>query len=353
MLGLKSPTSHDPVALKLWFSNRGCLQRELDILKKLSHKNIIVPINAVQSSKFGAVTLPWCECDLRGYLKKFPCLPKIQKLRLAEALMEGLCYLHAHMVMHRDLKPGNLLMPSQDPADLKIADFGLAKVLEGDLTTSTMVGTPYWRAPETTGTSSSDKLAKITSEPSESSYQSSYHSIYQARASGSQLYPSRLGSQAASGFVQPESQSRRSQLPSSQIVHPSIGSQNIPSSPSGFESWNSAQAVNQSSGHKLITSHPADPRTQKVVTESYGLSADIWSAGCVLFELLNGPGTLFRASTAAASNSLYRQGQLQWSEQVIFDYLELFEIIQSMVQVSPSERPSAEQVLSRIRDIPR
>ena len=67
----------------------------------------------------------------------------------AKQILEGLEYLHAHNVIHRDIKGGNVLVDSNGVC--KLADFGGAKKIytngSGALFNS-LKGTPYWMAPE-------------------------------------------------------------------------------------------------------------------------------------------------------------------------------------------------------------
>lgn len=62
-------------------------------------------------------------------------------------IMLGLKYIHRHNILHRDLKSSNIFL--QENGDLKIGDFGIARVLEGTLQNAeTVVGTPYYISPE-------------------------------------------------------------------------------------------------------------------------------------------------------------------------------------------------------------
>lgn len=71
-----------------------------------------------------------------------------------EPICEGLLAAHGHGIVHRDLKPDNILVSSEEPHEVKILDFGLAKLLApepGDISltaTGTFMGTPLFVSPE-------------------------------------------------------------------------------------------------------------------------------------------------------------------------------------------------------------
>merc|ERR1711991_712313 len=65
-------------------------------------------------------------------------------------LVSGVKYLHDLDIIHRDLKPENLLVASSDTdmTEIKVADFGLSKIVGEDVTLKTACGSPYYVAPE-------------------------------------------------------------------------------------------------------------------------------------------------------------------------------------------------------------
>ncbi|KAI8146563.1 kinase-like domain-containing protein [Fennellomyces sp. T-0311] len=70
-------------------------------------------------------------------------------ISVVRSILSGLEYLHANNIVHRDMKPENLLFKSDDSdADLAICDFGIAKLNNEDSTLETVCGSPGYVAPE-------------------------------------------------------------------------------------------------------------------------------------------------------------------------------------------------------------
>jgi len=68
----------------------------------------------------------------------------IEKIKIAKSIAEGMIFLHRFGILHRDLKSLNVLI--NDVSDVKLIDFGLARVRESNMTKA--VGTTSWMAPE-------------------------------------------------------------------------------------------------------------------------------------------------------------------------------------------------------------
>lgn len=75
--------------------------------------------------------------------------------------VRALAYVHAQRRIHRDLKSGNLLL--QADGRVKLCDFGVAGELTGDAKRHTMIGSPYWMAPEVIDDAGHDQSADIWS----------------------------------------------------------------------------------------------------------------------------------------------------------------------------------------------
>ncbi|XP_072647767.1 serine/threonine-protein kinase 17A isoform X2 [Canis lupus baileyi] len=69
--------------------------------------------------------------------------------RLMRQILEGVRFLHAHDVVHLDLKPQNILLTSESPlGDIKIVDFGLSRIMKNSEELREIMGTPEYVAPE-------------------------------------------------------------------------------------------------------------------------------------------------------------------------------------------------------------
>lgn len=105
--------------------------KEIDILGKLRHPNICQLRDTFQESENVVLVLEYVGGgDLLDYIIGHGGLSESEARRLAFQLCKAMKYIHAKQIAHRDLKPENILMTTDDPPNLKIADFGLAKAVD-------------------------------------------------------------------------------------------------------------------------------------------------------------------------------------------------------------------------------
>jgi serine/threonine-protein kinase len=126
-------------------------KQELLLASKVSHKNIlrIHDMGEVGDTKF--ITMAYVEGqDLARIIRDNPQMPFERMLSFAEQLADALAAAHAEGVVHRDLKPQNILVNKDD--HLYVSDFGLAKSFEEDAVgmtrTGVFLGTPLYMSPE-------------------------------------------------------------------------------------------------------------------------------------------------------------------------------------------------------------
>ncbi|KAG7335496.1 hypothetical protein KOW79_000189 [Hemibagrus wyckioides] len=100
--------------------------REICLLKELKHKNIVRLHDVLHSDKKLTLVFEYCDQDLKKYFDSCngDLDPEIVKSFMYQ-LLKGLAFCHSRNVLHRDLKPQNLLINRN--GELKLADFGLAR----------------------------------------------------------------------------------------------------------------------------------------------------------------------------------------------------------------------------------
>ncbi|CAG9529902.1 unnamed protein product [Cercopithifilaria johnstoni] len=124
--------------------------REIALLRELRHPNIIILHGIVLEDYRIYMVFEYFEMDLRRYIDSIPkdkLMDKIQSKIFLYQVLQGICHCHQRRVMHRDLKPQNLLINSKGL--LKLGDFGLARVFGVPMRAYTHeVVTLWYRAPE-------------------------------------------------------------------------------------------------------------------------------------------------------------------------------------------------------------
>lgn len=122
--------------------------REISLLRELTHKNIVDLKDCIQEDGRLYLVFEFLERDLKKYMESTKGLlePALVRSYMFQ-LCRGLAFCHARGIMHRDLKPQNLLVTKDGL--LKIADFGLARAFSPPLRPLTHeVVTLWYRPPE-------------------------------------------------------------------------------------------------------------------------------------------------------------------------------------------------------------
>uniref|UniRef100_G1M3C8 cyclin-dependent kinase n=1 Tax=Ailuropoda melanoleuca TaxID=9646 RepID=G1M3C8_AILME len=122
--------------------------REVSLLKDLKHANIVTLHDIIHTEKSLTLVFEYLDKDLKQYLDDCGNVINMHNVKLfLFQLLRGLAYCHRQKVLHRDLKPQNLLI--NERGELKLADFGLARAKSIPTKTySNEVVTLWYRPPD-------------------------------------------------------------------------------------------------------------------------------------------------------------------------------------------------------------
>jgi serine/threonine protein kinase len=128
----------------------GDIQREIEIMQMIDHKNVIKLFEIYdEPKKMNLIMELVTGGELFDRIVAKGSYTEKDASEVIYTLCDALDYLHAKKIVHRDLKPENILYasPAED-ADIKVADFGLARLVSGKDLMKTACGTPGYVAPE-------------------------------------------------------------------------------------------------------------------------------------------------------------------------------------------------------------
>ncbi len=123
------------------------MRQEIDILRKLRHQNIILMLDWFETkTEFGVVT-ELAQGELFEILEEDRKMSEDQIRKIALQLAQALYYLHSNRIIHRDMKPQNILIGSGGV--IKLCDFGFARAMsQSTIVLQSIKGTPLYMAPE-------------------------------------------------------------------------------------------------------------------------------------------------------------------------------------------------------------
>ncbi len=136
--------------------------REAEAAGRLSHSNIVTVYDVGEEEGFAFIAMDYVNgVPLSTYTRPDNLLPVAEVYRIIKVVAEALDYAHAQNIVHRDIKPGNI-MYNPDSKQLKITDFGIARITDSVKTrTGSFMGSPSYMAPEQMTETSVDGRADL------------------------------------------------------------------------------------------------------------------------------------------------------------------------------------------------
>ena len=123
------------------------LRQEISILKQLKHGNIIHLFDSFETASDFCVVTEFAHGELFEIFTDDKKLPEDEIRLIAKQLVQALYYLHSNRVIHRDMKPQNILLGADNT--IKLCDFGFARAMSNSTVVLTSIkGTPLYMAPE-------------------------------------------------------------------------------------------------------------------------------------------------------------------------------------------------------------
>ena len=120
---------------------------EAQAAARLSHPNIVSVYDVVEEEALHYIVMELIEgVTLKSYIEKKGCLENKEAIGIAIQVASGIAAAHSHHIVHRDIKPQNIII-SRD-GKVKVADFGIAKAVSAQTMNATAVGSVHYISPE-------------------------------------------------------------------------------------------------------------------------------------------------------------------------------------------------------------
>jgi eukaryotic-like serine/threonine-protein kinase len=150
----------DPTALMRFM-------QEAQVMARTSHPNLVQVHDLEQIGEANYIVLEFVRGkSLRDWVNQGP-IPMPQTFAVMHGVLQALDYAHRHSIVHRDMKPENVLL--SDEGAVKVADFGIARLTDDSgagstaTKTGTTVGTPQYMSPEQVASSKVDGRSDLYS----------------------------------------------------------------------------------------------------------------------------------------------------------------------------------------------
>ncbi|MCF6338829.1 MAG: protein kinase [Gammaproteobacteria bacterium] len=123
--------------------------QEAETAGRLNHPNIVTIYDVGEEHDLAYIAMDYIAGNsLDQHIRKETLLPMAQVFAVGVQVAEALNYAHEHKVVHRDVKPGNIIF-DPDKGQLKVTDFGIACLTDNSKTrTGTVLGSPFYMSPE-------------------------------------------------------------------------------------------------------------------------------------------------------------------------------------------------------------
>jgi serine/threonine-protein kinase len=123
-------------------------KNEAQAAGRLSHPNIVAVYDYGESDETAFIVMEFIEGrSLKDRLDTKEPIPLAETVRIMQLVLAALQFSHAKGVIHRDIKPGNVMLTTD--GQVKLADFGIARIESSVMTqVGTMIGTPAYMSPE-------------------------------------------------------------------------------------------------------------------------------------------------------------------------------------------------------------
>lgn len=125
------------------------MKRELEILVRIDHPNIIRLFESYEDEKYFHLITELCTGgDLHERIIDQGSLSEYEAASIMKKIMGAVHYMHQNFISHRDLKPENFLYESKSSSEIKIIDFGMANFFTHSIHMKSLAGTPEYWAPD-------------------------------------------------------------------------------------------------------------------------------------------------------------------------------------------------------------
>src|SRR5262249_45954040 len=125
------------------------LRQEALALSQINHRGVVQVMDIVETDHAVSIVLEYVDGESLSHRQRGAPLPPAEPARLTLTLAQTVAGVHQQGILHRDVKPGNVLVSRS--GEIKISDFGLAKqegTSVGLTMTGELLGSPAYMAPE-------------------------------------------------------------------------------------------------------------------------------------------------------------------------------------------------------------